>query len=80
MQNFSKAATDNDSFRTDWPSGHNPKRPVAPIQTGQSAKSRFLEREGYKAVFGDLTQSAQTVSKRWIWYNFAQGLLIGASR
>lgn len=34
--------------------------PVALLQTGQSAKSRFSELEGYKAAIGDLTQSARS--------------------
>jgi len=33
--------------------------PVAFLQTGQSAKSRFCELEGYKAAIGDLTHPTQ---------------------
>jgi hypothetical protein len=36
----------------------DPFLPVAFLQTGQSAKSRFCELEGHKAAIGDLTQSA----------------------
>jgi len=36
----------------------DPKRPVALLQTGQSAKARFCKLESYKAAVGDLTQSA----------------------
>jgi hypothetical protein len=38
----------------------DPFLPLALLQTGQSVKSRFLEREGYKAAFGDLILSAIT--------------------
>ncbi|OAI17125.1 hypothetical protein A1359_06425 [Methylomonas lenta] len=37
-----------------WSAANDPKRPVALLQTGQSAKAL----EGYKAGVGDLTQSA----------------------
>jgi hypothetical protein len=33
---------------------------VGLLHTGQSAKSRLCEQEGYKAAVGDLTQSAKT--------------------
>jgi hypothetical protein len=49
MQNFSKAATDNDSFRTDWPSGHDPNLTVALLQTSQSAKSHWFDTVGKPA-------------------------------
>jgi hypothetical protein len=34
----------------------DPFLPLALLQTGQSAKSRFWELEGYKAIIGDLIQ------------------------
>jgi len=30
MQNLSKAAADNDSFLTGWPSGHDPQQSLKP--------------------------------------------------
>jgi len=38
----------------------DPFLPVTILQTGQSAKSRFCELEGYKAAIGELTLSAKS--------------------
>jgi len=48
------AATDCERANPD------PFLPVKILQTGQSAKSRFCELEGYKAAIGELTLSAIT--------------------
>ncbi|MDO8941087.1 MAG: hypothetical protein Q7U98_18185 [Methylicorpusculum sp.] len=37
----------------------DPFLPLAVLQTGQSAKTRFCELEGYKADVGDLNQTAK---------------------
>jgi hypothetical protein len=44
----------------DCAAAFDPFLPVAFLQTGQSAKSRFCELEGYKAAIGDLNQTANS--------------------
>jgi hypothetical protein len=43
-----------------WLAAIDPFLPVALLQTGQSAKSRFCELECYKAAFGDFTLPARS--------------------